>query len=81
MLVYELADRYRLLPYGRMPLVDEACELVREPACTTGRFFIFTGCFHFNKRGVRAPQHGTHCKEARPAGFEPAAFRLGKRVL
>lgn len=68
LLVCELADRYRLLPCGRMPLVGEVCELVREPAWGIRPFFIFTGCFHFVERGVRAPRHGTHCKEARRGG-------------
>lgn len=65
LLVCELADRYRLLPCGRMPLVGEVCELVRGPAWGIRPFFIFTSCFHFVEWGVRAFRHGTHCKEAR----------------
>lgn len=45
LLVCELADRYRLLPCGRMPLVGEVCELVREPACHSGRFLFSRAVF------------------------------------
>lgn len=45
LLVCELADRYRLLPCGRMPLVDEVCELVRGPAWVSGRFLFSRAVF------------------------------------